>query len=206
MDRNSKPLPKESRNLFMVASEESMRRKLELARGVMTLNQTEQWMFITKEPMRALSKATINFPKCSTAGQCLVPIDLPENGDVWQLTHGVKKKIFGEAMIRPAGPDPINPTSSHTTAGSAGEMPEKKRRTDNTVEPITFHATPQMAWQEISNIAGGNNRDPKCVSELCACDDELAFHCMKLTIPYLGVCFNDIHRDMFGSAWLSESL
>ena len=109
----------------MVASEESMRRKLELARGVMTLNQTEQWMFITKEPMRALSKATINFPKCSTAGQCLGPIDLPENGDVWQLTHGVKKKIFGEAMIRPAGPDPINPTSSQNTAGSAGEMPEK---------------------------------------------------------------------------------
>ena len=92
VDRHGKPLPKEHRPLMMMASEKSMAAKAELTRGVMTLQQTEQWHFLTLEPMTALRKPLVNFPGCTTASQCIGPIDMPNLEEGWQLTVEAKKK------------------------------------------------------------------------------------------------------------------
>ena len=91
VDRHGKPVPKEHRPLMMMASEKSMAAKAELTRGVMTLQQTEQWHFLTLEPMTALRKPLVNFPVCTTASQCIGPIDMPNPEAGWQLTVKAKK-------------------------------------------------------------------------------------------------------------------
>ena len=77
-----------------MASESSMAKRAEICRGIMTLHQTEQWSFVTKEVMSALRKPLVGFPQCTTASQCIGPTDLPDNDDAWKLTVGVKKKIW----------------------------------------------------------------------------------------------------------------
>ena len=84
VDQNGKPLRKEHRPLMMMASEKSMAAKAELTRGVMTLQQTEQWHFLTLEPMTALRKPLVNFPDCTTASQCIGPIDMPNPEESWR--------------------------------------------------------------------------------------------------------------------------
>ena len=71
-----------------------------------------------------------------------------------------------------------------------------ERRTDKTVEPVTFHGTPRMTWDEILNIAGGNSAMPRLVVELVATDETLAMICLEKKVPYMGSCFNGYHRDM----------
>jgi hypothetical protein len=129
VDKDGKPLSKHSSNLFIMASETSIARKAEICRGVMTLHQTEQWSFITKEAMRALRKPLVNFKGCTTASQCIGPIDLPDGKDVWQLTVGVKKKIYGDAIQRPGGPDPMVPRSAADPAADGDEQPQKPAAT-----------------------------------------------------------------------------
>ena len=179
-----------------------MAQKAELTRGVMTLQQTEQWHFLTDAPLHALRKPLVNFPGCTTASQCVGPIDVPNPAEAWQVTVAAKKKVYGpEGLVRPGGPDPL--LSAGQSAASAdleaesGEAPSKKlRRTDDTIEPMTWHGTSDQAWDEILNIAGANNPLPKMVTELVATEDSLAFKCLQKKLPYLGICFSEYHRKL----------
>ena len=63
VDRHGKPLPKERRPFMMMASEKSMAAKAELTRGVMTLQQTEQWHFLTLKPMTAHQETIGELPR-----------------------------------------------------------------------------------------------------------------------------------------------
>ena len=78
----------------------------------------------------------------------------------------------------------------------AGDAPKKSRRTEDTIEPITWHGTSDHAWDEILNIAGANNPLPKLVCELVATEDTLAFKCLQKKLPYLGICFTEYHRNL----------
>ena len=73
---------------------------------------------------------------------------------------------------------------------------KKKQRTDKTIEPVAFHSTPALLWEELLNVAGAHNPTPKMVCELVAADDTLAYICLQKQIPYLGICFNETHRDL----------
>ena len=71
-----------------------MAQMAELTRGVMMLQQTEQWHFLTDAPMHALRKPPVNFEGCMAASQCIGPIDVPNPADAWQVTVAAKKKAF----------------------------------------------------------------------------------------------------------------
>ena len=127
VDKHGKPLEKEVRCLTLFSSESSVDSAADsLIRGVMTLRQTEHWLFVTRSTMQCLRKPLVRFPKCTTASQCIGPVDLPNPDDKttsWHLTFGAKKKIYGHALIRPGGPNPGN-------AGLVGgEEKEKKEKT-----------------------------------------------------------------------------
>ena len=179
--------------MYIMASEMSLARKAEAVRGVMTLHQTEQWFFVTSQTMQANRKALVNFPNCTTASQCIGPIDVPDPTKGWHLTVRAKRKIYGEAMIRPCGKADIGEPKEVNTAGSA--VSQTKRIAD-TVEPITFQGTGDDTWVELLNIAGANSSAPKMVCELVATDDTLSFLCLRKKIPYLGITFNEYHRDL----------
>ena len=108
VDRHGKPLPKEHRPLMMMASEKSMAAKAELTRGVMTLQQTEQWHFLTLEPMTALRKPLVNFPGCTTASQCIGPIDMPNLEEGWQLTVEANKSVWSRWFDQARRPRPLS--------------------------------------------------------------------------------------------------
>ena len=140
LDRHGKPVPKEHRPLMMMASEQSMAAKAELTRGVMTVQQTEQWHFLTHEPMKGLRKPLINFPDCTTASQCIGPIDVPNPEDTWQVTVAAKKLVYGaDGLIRPGGPYPLKPSAASADSECAEKPEVKTRRTAETIEPITYH-------------------------------------------------------------------
>ena len=179
--------------MYVMASEMSLARKAEAVRGVMTLHQTEQWFFVTSHAMQANRKALVNFPACTTASQCIGPIDVPDPTKGWHLTVRAKRKIYGEAMIRPFGKADIGEAKEVTAAGTAVAQ---VKRTPDTIEPITFHATGEETWVELLNIAGANNSAPKMVCELVATDDTLSYLCLRKKIPYLGITFNEYHRDL----------
>ena len=98
VDRNGKQLQKEHRLLMVLASEASMAAQAELTRGVMTVHQTEQWHFLTLEPMKALRQPLVHFPDCTTASQCIGPIDMPNLEEGWQLTVEAKKRCM-DSMV-----------------------------------------------------------------------------------------------------------
>ena len=75
-----------------------MAAKAELTRGVITLQQTEQWHILTDQPMRALRKPLVNFEGCTTASQCIGSIDVPNPADCWQVTMGAKKNMGQEVI------------------------------------------------------------------------------------------------------------
>ena len=96
VDKHGKPLEKEVRCLTLFSSESSVDSAAELVRGVMTLRQTEHWFFVTRSTMQCLRKPLVNFPKCTTASQCIGPVDLPNPDDKttsWHLTFGAKKNM-----------------------------------------------------------------------------------------------------------------
>ena len=128
-----------------------------------------------------------------TASQCIGPIDVPDPTKGWHLTVRAKRKIYGEAMIRPFGKADIGEAKEVNTAGTAVSQ---TKRTPETIEPITFHGTGEETWVELLNIAGANNSAPNMVCELVATDDTLSYFCLRKKIPYLGITFNDYHREL----------
>ena len=68
------------------------------------------------------------------------------------------------------------------------ESKRKKPRTDDTVEPVFFHSMPVAFYHEILealNIIG--------VIDLCPGEGTCAIACIKKTLPYVGVAFNEQH-------------
>ena len=173
VDRQGKALAKDHKVLLTMASYESMERRADLTRGVMTLPQSEMWHFVSTfgDYMRALRKAQVHFPKSSTAAQCIGPVDVLQVEDAWQLTVGAQKRIYGEeGKTKAGGPGPEGAAGSAADADD-NEPKNKVRKTADTVEPVTWHGTAPAVWEEILNIAGANNPFPKLVVELVATDD-----------------------------------
>ena len=109
-DRNGKQMQTEHRLLMMMASEASMAAKAELTRGVMTVHQTEPWPFRTLEPMKALRKPLVHFPDCTTASQCIGPIDVPNPAGVWQLTVAANTGVWSRWLDPARRPRPLSTT------------------------------------------------------------------------------------------------
>eukprot|EP00973_Karenia_brevis_P039060 5394126-Karenia_brevis.AAC.1 len=100
--------------------------------------------------------------------------------------------MYEGARLLPGGPSPDG-----TAAGDGSQ-----KRTDKTVEPVTFHGSTHQVLEEILHqVASFGQRDVgqgsvKAVIDLTPGDGSLASVCLNHGIPYLGVTFNEFHRDM----------
>ena len=157
-------------------------------RGCMTLlDQSEHFLFISSSAMKAGKRARLHIPSQSTASIVMGPVHLPDLSSVWQLTLAQKKKLYGTARILPGGPAPV----------AAKEAASVKPRVDSTLEPVSFHGSAIMLWEELLNtIAVIKPRSPiPCIIDLTLGDATLACLAVELGIPYLGVAFNNDHAD-----------
>ena len=102
-------------------------------------------------------------------------------------TLAQKKKLYGSARILPGGAGPV------TTKEAASVKP----RTDSTIEPVSFHGSSNMLWEELLNAIGViKPRSPiPCIIDLTLGGATLACLAVELGIPYLGVAFNNDHAD-----------
>ena len=104
-----------------------------------------------------------------------------------------------EDKIKAGGPGP------QEAAGSAAEPKNKVRRTNDTVEPVTWHGTAPDVWDEILNIAGANNPFPKLVVELVPTDDVwLTFACQRMSHTWAYASMSST-RSCSALAWLRRS-
>lgn len=86
---------------------QAVQQRKEQVRGGMSIDQTENSMFISESPTLTAKRPRLNFPKSTTAGTGLAPAPLPEwtnVNDTWCDTIANTKIYYGEARIRPGGP------------------------------------------------------------------------------------------------------
>ncbi len=73
---------------------------------------------------------------------------------------------------------------------------KRARRSDDSVEPVAFHALPATLFKELLNQVGP---DVPAVIDLTPADPALALACLEKKIPYLGVCFTADHRKLLAT-------
>lgn len=184
-------------NWYEHCSQEIVKRRDAPARGRMNLDQTETFHFVTATALRSMKRARLSLPHMSTAGRIIGPMgfpDLKNPTSTWHLAIGDKKKLYGNARLLPGGPTP--------DGGVPGDNKAEGKRTDKTIEPVTFHGSSVQLLEELLyqvapfgkwDVGQGN---VKAVIDGSAGDGTLATVCLKHGIPYLGVTQNEFHREM----------
>ena len=162
----------------------------------MNLEQTETFYFVTKNALVSSKRPRLSLPHMSTAGTILGPMGFPDLADrqaTWHLSLGDKKKIYGTARIQPSGASPD---------GAVPEDSKREKRSDKTIEPVTFHASSvQMMEELLYQVAPYGQKcvgqaRVKAVVDLTPGDGTLATVCLKHGIPYLGLVFNEYHQEV----------
>ena len=169
-------------------------------RGAMTLDQCEQFHFVTKTTLRSCKRPRLAIPNTTTSGTVLGPMRFPDKDDSvesWVMPIGDKKKIYGAARLLPGGPSPDGANPQPPGSGQA-------KRNDATPEPLSHHGTSLVLWKELLHQVGEvKQQDVKAVIDLTAGDGNLGSTCLEAGIPYLGVCFNEVHRAMLAKRFES---
>ena len=145
----------------------------------------------------------------TTQADSLGPVVMPNLEDpqqAWLASWGAKKKIFGPHIIKVGGQDgytddskelgrePAEAPEEGGPDGGAGpeEVKEERapRRTDETVEPVFFHAMPVAFYEELIHAYSLG-----AVINIGVGDGALALACLRSRIPYTGFCLTQEHKE-----------
>ena len=74
-----------------------------------------------------------------------------------------------------------------------GKTVKASVRKDTDLEPVTFYAHHETLLEELLHQVGGKGH-LRAVLDLTPTEPTMAFLCVKWHLPFLGVCFNDMHR------------
>lgn len=154
------------------------------------MDQTEQFHFVSANPLLTMKRPRVYDAKSSTAGTCVGPMPLPDWKDceqTWIMTFKDKKAMYGDARILPGG----RPDSDGDLVGT-GAQRQPQYRKDEDLEPVTYNALHPHLWEELMNQVGPRGM-LRCVVDLTATEPTLASLAVEASIPYLGVCFNEEH-------------
>ena len=191
-DPENKSIATHQKKLTMFVEEDHATRHREgYTRSGLTVDQTENFFFITAGTLKAPKRARLNFPNTTTAGTILGPVALPDDDDdaLWKMPISGKKKLYGPARVLPGGP-----VDKGTQADGAVKP---KPRTDTTVEPVTFFGLKADTYKELLHQAGNikNPRSIKAVIDLTPIDGVMGAICLEHGIPYLAVALTEFHRE-----------
>ena len=153
------------------------------SRGFMTLQQLERCLLVSSDDCRNFGKRPNKHYSGSTTGDCLSPVGLPEQSQLWKLSVKEKKQLL-EREAR---------TTSVAGEDEDDDLPPEaaKPRAPEDQEPISYWSTEEKLYSELlfRVVCRG-------VIDLTALDGHLAIAAMKSSVPYLGVCQTRAHAEM----------
>ena len=164
-------------------TEQSLSDRRDQIRGFGTVEQTETVYIVSGSALKVEKKARLHF-KGTTAGSWIFPVSLPPYNELWQLSFGEKKKLFGDARVAVGGP----------TAGQAAGTAKIRPRLDEDVEPVFYHYQGYELMSEIVHTLGGQSKI-ELVVDLTAGVGDLACLAKELRVSYLGWTFTEFHAE-----------
>lgn len=164
------------KSLFIAYSEEEMQSRLKNFRAARQLQQLETCFLVANPSNPPVRRNRVSDPKTTTSGNVIAGAPLINLNTSWCLTLSLKKELFGAMRIAVGGTVPD---------GGAIE------RSDEKVEPVSWHATAELIWVELLK----SETQATAVLDWCPVD-VLPFKCLELGIPYIGIVFTKRHGEL----------
>ena len=167
----------EKKELTIMLSEKSLKERRERTRGDGGRHQIQHAYLLTDGEMDLPEKPRKHYDG-TNVGDAVGPVDLKSWSAGWHLSWKDKKRAYGKYRERVGGPTP-------------GLDKDDARKTDETVEPFSWHGLPFEFWDDFIhtyNIVGG-------IGVFTGnCEMALAFIANQK--PFLGFTYNEEHTDM----------
>lgn len=190
-DANQKALQKCKKVLYVMYSEASIRERLKICRNTSGALQVE-WMFlITSSSLTLPDKPRVHYEGTSN-GEFVGPVAWApfESSDTWCLPQAIKKTVITKANVILAGGSTYSPDATADEKKESEKEIALIRSFKKESEPVFFHATTTKLWEEIFHC-----HNVKAVVDLTPADGAKALAAIRARIPYVGVTFNNAHRD-----------
>jgi len=117
-----------------------------------------------------------------------VELGTPGDDETWVLTWAEKKRLYGtRGLIAASGKGDVIDDDAEED-----DPPEpRERRTDDTEELTFYHALPGKFWDEVVN-----DYQLGAILDVAAGDGMLALTAVRNRLPYTGLVFTAVHRDL----------
>ena len=149
--------------------------------------------FISAQPLMTSKHDRLHSSKTTTAGTCIGPMPLPQwrdNIETWHLTFKEKKAIYGDARMLPH----CRPDGDQDLVGTGASRVMQVRK-DSDSEPVTYNALHRNVIEELTHQIGGRGK-VRAIVDLTPTEPTTAMMAMEWQIPYLGVCYNEKHKEL----------
>ena len=128
----------------------------EVVRGNMSMEQTEQFHFVTASPLLTSKRPRFHNAQISTAGTCMGPMPLPDwkkTEETWRCSFKDKKVMYGDARILPSGR-----MDGDMDLVGTGVVRQAQVRKDEDIEPVTYHGLHRHVVEELLHQVGSGKR------------------------------------------------
>ena len=152
-----------------------MQNRRDTVRGNLSMEQTENFYFVTSGGLLTAKRPRLHVAKSTTAGTSIGPVSLPDwkkADETFCMTFKDKKAVYGDARIQTSG------RVDEELKGSGSQRAPHIRK-DNDVEPLTYHGLHRDHWEELVHQVGGKGK-VKCILDLTATDVTLPLLAMDL--------------------------
>ena len=159
-----------TKSFQIIYDENSVKKRKIRSKGVGTLQQSEGLYFTAKDSL-ALPEINHKHYTGSNKGTVISFVKLPDYVDTWSLPFGEKKKVYGSQRVAVGGktekddddsddregedeaPDDIPPTvADHLLAASGADVPPAMDRTNDRIEPMSYHAMPREFYEDLLEL------------------------------------------------------
>ena len=185
-DGEGKTMPKHSRQIYVLTTEESERETKQRLHGIATLSTVEHIALVSKE---TLSMPTKKRKHCTgtNANDMIGPLDRPKPDELWKAPHAKKPQLHGTAFVDVGGKiDGDNP--------DADPSPKAKD-----LVPFAWHEAPKLIWDELAH-----SYNIVAWWDLCATDFTFPMEAIRNKVPYIGFCFTPDHKEALTDACVTE--
>ncbi|MCP4244438.1 MAG: hypothetical protein GY772_28175 [bacterium] len=179
-------------NLHIHYSEKCMedRRQRMRMTTAMSLHSFETAHVVLKEPISVEYKRRRHYDG-SNVSDGIGPVSLTPIERAWTLTFKEKKDVYGKAgRVAPGG----------RTPGVSADEAHQLRRADTDLEPVFYFSLPSKFHEDILRGVGAHT-----VCGLTAGDGNEALACMRLGLPYTGICHTEAHKAHL-TTWLASEV
>ncbi|CAK9116306.1 unnamed protein product [Durusdinium trenchii] len=169
---------------------DSVEKKMERA-SKSPLQLCETVSFVTTEPLEFKVQARL-VSSGNTRGNVIGPLTQPswvDGSETWLLPLHVKRSVFGkDNMPLPGGACPVPRDKADAL------------KHDELV-PAFYHESPQVLAAELHHFVQG-----RMVFDLTPGSSHWGLQCIRLRIPYIGICMTETHRDLLMKKLVSRTL